>query len=83
RCCHAHDCCYEKVSSSHCNPKLVTYKYYIWRGHITCKAGNWCQRQSCECDKAAAECFQRTARSYRFTYMNYPNFLCRGWTPSC
>ncbi|NXD86676.1 PA2GE phospholipase, partial [Halcyon senegalensis] len=82
-CCHAHDCCYKKVSSSHCNPKLVTYKYQFRRGQITCKSGSWCERRSCECDKAAAECFQRTAKSYHRAYKNYPNFLCKGRTPSC
>ncbi|NXA24256.1 PA2GE phospholipase, partial [Ibidorhyncha struthersii] len=83
RCCHAHDCCYKRISSSRCSPKLVIYKYSIQRGQITCGPGTWCQRQSCECDKRAAECFRRTARTYQSRYKNYPNSQCRGRTPSC
>ncbi|XP_010286532.1 PREDICTED: basic phospholipase A2 F16-like [Phaethon lepturus] len=82
-CCHAHDCCYRKLSSPRCSPKLVTYKYSTRSSQITCGSGTWCQRQSCECDKRAAECFQRTARTYRNSYKNYPNLLCKGPTPSC
>ncbi|XP_061335426.1 phospholipase A2, membrane associated-like isoform X1 [Pezoporus flaviventris] len=36
QCCHAHDCCYKKLSSSRCSPKLVTYKYSIQGSKITC-----------------------------------------------
>ncbi|XP_061213347.1 basic phospholipase A2 caudoxin-like isoform X1 [Neopsephotus bourkii] len=36
RCCHAHDCCYKKLASSRCSPKLVTYKYSIQGSRITC-----------------------------------------------
>ncbi|NXI94190.1 PA2GE phospholipase, partial [Psophia crepitans] len=82
-CCHAHDCCYKKLASSSCHPKLVTYKYTTSGSQITCGSGTSCKRQTCECDKRAAECFQRTARSYRNTYKYYPQLLCKGKTPSC
>ncbi|XP_074017542.1 basic phospholipase A2-like [Numenius arquata] len=83
RCCHAHDCCYKRISSGLCRPKLVTYNYHTWGSQITCGSGTVCQMRSCECDKRAAECFQRTARSYNARYKNYPSFLCKGRTPSC
>ncbi|NXX14746.1 PA2GE phospholipase, partial [Podargus strigoides] len=82
-CCHAHDCCYKKLTSPSCSPKLVTYKYSTSGSQIICGSGTRCERQSCECDKRAAECFQRTARTYRSSYKNYLNFLCKGSTPSC
>ncbi|KAF1609052.1 Group IIE secretory phospholipase A2, partial [Eudyptes chrysolophus] len=82
-CCHAHDCCYKKLSSSRCRPKLVKYQYFTRGSQIICKSTSSCERQTCECDRQAAECFQRTARTYRNQYKNYPNFLCRGRTPSC
>ncbi|NXV19283.1 PA2GE phospholipase, partial [Cepphus grylle] len=82
-CCHAHDCCYKRISSSSCHPKWVKYNYSIQGGQITCGPGTSCARQSCMCDKQAAECFQRTARTYQNRYKNYPNFLCKGRTPSC
>ncbi|XP_009994101.1 PREDICTED: basic phospholipase A2 caudoxin-like [Chaetura pelagica] len=82
-CCHAHDCCYNKVSSSRCSPKLVTYKYSIKGGHINCKSKSSCERKSCECDKRLAECFQRAAKTYHNSYKNYPNFRCKGKTPHC
>ncbi|NXY74098.1 PA2GE phospholipase, partial [Glareola pratincola] len=83
RCCHAHDCCYKRISSLSCSPKLVKYNYSIQGNRITCGPGTLCQTQSCNCDKRAAECFQRTARTYNNRYKNYANFLCRGPTPSC
>ncbi|NXW98196.1 PA2GE phospholipase, partial [Larus smithsonianus] len=82
-CCHAHDCCYRRISSPSCSPKLVKYNLSIQGNQITCGPGTLCQRQSCYCDKRAAECFQRTARTYQNRYKNYPNFLCKGRTPSC
>ncbi|NXG06669.1 PA2GE phospholipase, partial [Sakesphorus luctuosus] len=82
-CCHAHDCCYKRLASSKCHPKLVLYKYDIRGTQITCGGGNYCQRATCACDKAAAECFRRTLHSYNNAYKNYPNFKCRGQTPSC
>ncbi|KFQ49545.1 Phospholipase A2 crotoxin basic subunit CBb, partial [Nestor notabilis] len=83
RCCHAHDCCYKKLSSSRCSPKLVTYKYSIQGSQITCGSGSWCATGSCECDRRAAECFQRAAGTFRDSYRNYPNSRCKGSTPSC
>ncbi|NWU59075.1 PA2GE phospholipase, partial [Dromas ardeola] len=83
RCCHAHDCCYKRISSLSCSPKLVKYNYSTWGNQITCGSGTFCQTQTCNCDKQAARCFRRTARTYQNRYKNYPNFLCRGQTPSC
>ncbi|NXG91413.1 PA2GE phospholipase, partial [Stercorarius parasiticus] len=82
-CCHAHDCCYKRISSLSCRPKLVKYNYSTQGGQIICGPGTLCQRQSCNCDKRAAECFQRTARTYQNRYKNYPNYLCKGQTSSC
>ncbi|KAM4758551.1 basic phospholipase A2 caudoxin-like [Cyanocitta cristata] len=83
RCCHAHDCCYKKLASSHCNPKIATYKYSFQNNQITCGAGNSCQKRTCACDKAAVDCFQRAAKTYRKSYDNYPQSKCKGRTPSC
>ncbi|XP_017941810.1 group IIE secretory phospholipase A2 [Manacus vitellinus] len=83
RCCHAHNCCYEKLASSHCSPKVVTYKYFLRGSRITCRTGNQCQTATCACDKKAAECFQRAAGTYHNSYKNYPNFKCKGRAPSC
>ncbi|NXK42039.1 PA2GE phospholipase, partial [Piprites chloris] len=35
-CCRAHNCCYKKLASSHCSPKVVTYKYFLQRRQIMC-----------------------------------------------
>ncbi|NXN31298.1 PA2GE phospholipase, partial [Nycticryphes semicollaris] len=83
RCCHVHDCCYKRISSLFCSPKLVKYNFSKHGGQITCGSGTFCQMQSCECDRRAAECFQRTARSYNNRYKNYPNLFCKGRAPSC
>ncbi|NXE96818.1 PA2GE phospholipase, partial [Menura novaehollandiae] len=83
RCCHTHDCCYRKLASSGCKPKVVTYKYFVQGSQITCGTGNSCKTGTCACDKAAAECFQRAAGTYRKSYNNYPQYKCRGQPPSC
>ncbi|NWR90721.1 PA2GE phospholipase, partial [Furnarius figulus] len=83
RCCHAHDCCYKRLASSRCSPKVVTYKYYAQGKQITCGSGNQCQTGACACDKAAAECFRRALGSFSNSYKNYPNYKCKGQTPSC
>ncbi|NWI67205.1 PA2GE phospholipase, partial [Todus mexicanus] len=82
-CCHAHDCCYKKLASSHCDPKLVIYNYSTRGSQIICKSGSRCQKRTCECDKAAAECFKKAAKSYRYAYKHYPNSRCKGRAPSC
>ncbi|NXB67903.1 PA2GE phospholipase, partial [Struthidea cinerea] len=83
RCCHAHDCCYKKLVSSHCNPKMAIYIYSFRKNQITCGRGNSCQKRTCECDKKAVECFRRAANTYRKSYDNYPQSKCKGPTPSC
>ncbi|XP_041871794.1 acidic phospholipase A2 PLA-1-like isoform X2 [Corvus kubaryi] len=83
RCCHAHDCCYKRLASSHCNAKITTYKYSFQNNQIICGAGNSCQKRSCACDKAAVDCFHRAANTYRKSYDNYPQSKCKGRTPSC
>uniref|UniRef100_A0A8B9N589 Phospholipase A2 n=1 Tax=Accipiter nisus TaxID=211598 RepID=A0A8B9N589_9AVES len=45
-CCHAHDCCYKKLSSSLTSSKLVTYKYSIWG-----KSTTRCKRWSHDCNR--------------------------------
>ncbi|XP_075762945.1 uncharacterized protein LOC102447780 [Pelodiscus sinensis] len=82
-CCHTHDCCYGKMSALGCHPKLGSYHYSIQSGSITCSSTTTCEKLTCECDKAAAMCFQRAARTYHKKYLYYPNFLCKGSSPPC
>ncbi|NXH97321.1 PA2GE phospholipase, partial [Pachycephala philippinensis] len=83
RCCHAHDCCYKKLTSSHCSPKTVIYLYSSRGNQITCGGGTSCQKRTCACDKAAVDCFKRAAGTYSKSYDNYPQSKCKGRTPSC
>ncbi|XP_034358424.1 phospholipase A2, membrane associated [Arvicanthis niloticus] len=83
-CCVTHDCCYYRLEKYGCGTKFLTYKYSIGGGQITCSANqNSCQKQLCQCDKAAAECFAKNKKSYSLKYQFYPNNFCRGKTPSC
>uniref|UniRef100_A0A8C3XT24 Phospholipase A2 n=1 Tax=Chelydra serpentina TaxID=8475 RepID=A0A8C3XT24_CHESE len=81
-CCHAHDCCYGKMSARGCDPKLEFYSYSIQSANIAC-GKTPCKKLICECDKAAALCFQRAARTFRRKYLYYPNTLCKGPSPPC
>ncbi|NWV37121.1 PA2GE phospholipase, partial [Grantiella picta] len=83
RCCHAHDCCYKRLVAAGCRPKSDIYKYTYRGNRVICGSGSSCERRICACDKAAVECFKRTAGSYRKSYANYPQSKCKGRAPSC
>lgn len=36
RCCHAHDCCYERLEKLGCEPKLEKYLFSASRRNIVC-----------------------------------------------
>ncbi|OXB64383.1 hypothetical protein ASZ78_009966 [Callipepla squamata] len=82
-CCHAHDCCYKRLTSLTCIPHLASYKVTIKGGQITCGSGNSCQKGACECDKKAAECFKRNLKTFNKSYQNYLNIKCKGSLPAC
>ncbi|XP_037356439.1 phospholipase A2, membrane associated-like [Talpa occidentalis] len=82
-CCVAHDCCYARLMRRGCPTKFLDYKAYYRGSTVTCAKQNWCKRQVCECDKAAALCFARNKRSYNKKYQYYNNKACKGKTPKC
>nr|XP_020636883.1 group IIE secretory phospholipase A2-like [Pogona vitticeps] len=82
-CCQAHDCCYEKMSSLGCDPKMEIFSYSIRKGAVVCHGKTLCQRMICECDKTASLCFRTASASYRVRNMFYPNILCKGARPPC
>lgn len=84
RCCVTHDCCYYHLEKLGCGTKFLEYEFSHKGGQITCAANqSSCQKQLCQCDKAAAECFARNKKSYSLKYEFYPNLLCKGKKPSC
>ncbi|EHB14716.1 Phospholipase A2, membrane associated [Heterocephalus glaber] len=84
RCCLKHDCCYKRLVNRKCGTKLLKYDFTIKGSSITCKANQGsCQKQLCECDKAAASCFAQNLKSYNKKYQFYPNLMCHGKAPSC
>nr|A7LCJ2.1 RecName: Full=Phospholipase A2 A2-actitoxin-Ucs2a; Short=A2-AITX-Ucs2a; AltName: Full=Phosphatidylcholine 2-acylhydrolase; AltName: Full=UcPLA2; Flags: Precursor [Urticina crassicornis]ABS19666.1 phospholipase A2 [Urticina crassicornis] len=61
-CCRSHDWCYKRHDS--CYPKIIPYIASTSGSHPSCSitchsANNRCQRDVCNCDKVAAECFAR------------------------
>ncbi|KAH1175828.1 hypothetical protein KIL84_022353 [Mauremys mutica] len=82
-CCHAHDCCYRRMQARGCKPKTESYPCSIRPGNIACNGGTVCQKQICECDKAAALCFKRAAGTYNKKYRYYLNLRCKGTSPRC
>lgn len=69
RCCQVHDDCYDRIEGKGffgCSPKVITYAWSrLANSEIECtdKIGT-CDRNTCECDKAAADCFA----THRHTY---------------
>ncbi|XP_007934054.1 group IIF secretory phospholipase A2 [Orycteropus afer afer] len=82
-CCHAHDCCYQKLFDLGCHPYMDHYEYTIENNTIVCSELNQteCDQQTCECDKNISQCFQKQA--YNEEYRNYLNIYCQGSTPNC
>uniref|UniRef100_A0A8C5RRT4 Phospholipase A2 group IIA n=1 Tax=Laticauda laticaudata TaxID=8630 RepID=A0A8C5RRT4_LATLA len=73
RCCQRHDCCYGQLQKWGCCPQITCYS----------SGANWCQEEACSCDRALALCLKQNAGWYQKKYTFYPNFLCRGPSPSC
>ncbi|XP_029433911.1 uncharacterized protein LOC115076510 [Rhinatrema bivittatum] len=85
-CCHAHDCCYERVLQKKCNPYLNSYKFSVANGGntVTCDAEHEsCGALVCQCDKTAALCFKKNLNTYNRKYKYYFNWKCKGPIEAC
>ncbi|XP_021486417.1 group IIF secretory phospholipase A2 [Meriones unguiculatus] len=83
-CCHAHDCCYQKVFDQGCRPYVDHYDHRIENDTmIVCSELNEteCDKQTCECDKTLTLCLKE--QTYRDKYRGYLNVYCQGPTPNC
>uniref|UniRef100_A0A9L0KD37 Phospholipase A2 n=1 Tax=Equus asinus TaxID=9793 RepID=A0A9L0KD37_EQUAS len=83
-CCHAHDCCYQKLFDQGCHPYVDHYEHAIENNAtIVCSELNKteCDKQTCECDKSLALCLQ--SQTYNEEHRNYLNIYCHGPTPNC
>lgn len=67
-CCQVHDDCYRRIAGGFfgCSPKLVTYAWTrLANREIRCTDDfGTCDRNTCECDKAAADCFEKHRATY-------------------
>ncbi|UJR23797.1 hypothetical protein I4U23_026774 [Adineta vaga] len=82
-CCRVHDLCYDEVQSQGCSPKWgVSYSWSrLSNREIRCTDGyGTCDRKTCDCDKAAVDCFAATRRTYNSFYRQLSNsqkqYLC-------
>ncbi|XP_019317154.1 group IIF secretory phospholipase A2 [Panthera pardus] len=83
-CCHAHDCCYQKLFDLGCHPYVDHYEYTIENNtSIICSELNEteCDKQTCECDKNVVLCLRN--QTYNEKHRNYLNIYCQGPTPNC
>ncbi|XP_006145486.1 group IIF secretory phospholipase A2 [Tupaia chinensis] len=83
-CCHAHDCCYQKLFDLGCRPYVDHYDYTIENNTvIVCSELNKteCDKQTCACDKDVALCLQ--SQVYREELRGYLNIYCQGPQPNC
>ncbi|XP_073937245.1 group IIF secretory phospholipase A2 [Castor canadensis] len=83
-CCHAHDCCYQKLFDQGCRPYVDHYDHTIENDTVVvCSELNEteCDKQTCECDKSVALCLKN--QTYREQYRGYLNIYCQGPTPNC
>ncbi|XP_034358822.1 group IIF secretory phospholipase A2 [Arvicanthis niloticus] len=83
-CCHAHDCCYQKLFDQGCRPYVDHYDHRIDNDTvIVCTELNEteCDKQTCECDKNLTLCLKD--HPYRNEFRGYLNVYCHGPTPNC
>ncbi|XP_050006483.1 group IIF secretory phospholipase A2 [Alexandromys fortis] len=83
-CCHAHDCCYQKLFDQGCHPYVDHYDHRIENDTvIVCSELNEteCDKQTCECDKNLTLCLKD--QPYRNSHRGYLNVYCQGPTPNC
>ncbi|XP_077116372.1 phospholipase A2-like isoform X1 [Ranitomeya variabilis] len=85
-CCQRHDCCYGALSRAGCFPLYQPYIFSCAARTITCDDQDLhgCARRSCECDRAAAICFQTFDHRYSRSHSkNMPRKGCEGPQPPC
>ncbi|XP_007175232.2 LOW QUALITY PROTEIN: group IIF secretory phospholipase A2 [Balaenoptera acutorostrata] len=83
-CCHAHDCCYQKLFDLGCHTYGDHYDYTIENNtNVVCSEFNQAERdqQMCECDKSMVLCFQK--QTYREEHDNYHNIYPQSPTLNC
>ncbi|XP_053433093.1 group IIF secretory phospholipase A2 [Nycticebus coucang] len=91
-CCHAHDCCYDKLLYQGCHPFVDHYDHTIENDtEIVCTFADLpltgelnkteCDKQTCECDRSVVLCIRD--QTYREKYRSYLNIYCQGPTPNC
>ncbi|XP_037674486.1 group IIF secretory phospholipase A2 [Choloepus didactylus] len=83
-CCHAHDCCYQKLFDKGCHPYMDHYEYTIENDtSIVCSELNQtdCDKQMCECDRSVVLCLKN--QLYKEEHRSYLNIYCQGPTPNC
>ncbi|XP_070259256.1 phospholipase A2, membrane associated-like [Myotis yumanensis] len=83
RCCAEHDCCYERLEKGKSCSKFLIYNYSYEKGQIICEDQDYCRRQLCECNKAAAYCFARNLNTYQERYQFHYNKRCDGIDHKC
>ncbi|XP_015297003.1 putative inactive group IIC secretory phospholipase A2 [Macaca fascicularis] len=77
RCCQAHDCCYEKLKESSCQPVLNGYQFHIVNGTVVCGctlgpgASCHCGLKACECDKQSVHCFKESLPTYEKNFKQF------------
>jgi len=78
-CCYIHDQCYTLIDRGlSCSTKLTTY---AWKGQpnnvIECTDSiGTCDRNVCECDKAAADCFAKQRSTYNPAFYDMNQNAC-------
>ncbi|KAL4667971.1 hypothetical protein H8959_006660 [Pygathrix nigripes] len=90
RCCQAHDCCYEKLKESSCQPVLNGYQFHIVNGTVVCGctlgpgAGCHCGLKACECDKRSVHCFKDSLPTYEKNFKQFSSRpRCGRHKPQC
>ncbi|KAK2540932.1 group 10 secretory phospholipase A2 [Columba guinea] len=82
RCCHRHDCCYDKAEKEGCNPKVQRYQWECEQNAVRCdNLTDRCEKMACLCDQEAARCWG--AAPYNPHFILWPDFLCGQTHPTC
>ncbi|XP_051844821.1 phospholipase A2 homolog otoconin-22-like [Antechinus flavipes] len=84
KCCHSHDCCYNKAQVFGCTPGSHTYRYLNLGTKVKCvKTRDRCEKMMCECDNKMAKCFRKYLPMYNPQLQSLPEAPCYGPRPFC
>ncbi|KAF5908025.1 group 10 secretory phospholipase A2-like, partial [Clarias magur] len=68
KCCHRHDCCYDKVKAAGCRTLTNNFRWTCENRQVNCDfIPDWCEKILCQCDKDFGRCIKYAPYNNEYT----------------